>query len=48
METNNVKSRKATFLFKTEKKVLDAIKNLAEKENRSTNNYIETIMKNVV
>ncbi len=48
METKLVKNRKATFLFKTEKNVLEAIKYLAEKDNRSTNNFIETIMRKVV
>jgi hypothetical protein len=48
METKIVKNRKATFLFKTEKNVLEAIKYLAEKDNRSTNNFIETIMRKVV
>lgn len=48
METKESKNRKATFLFKTEKNVLEAIKYLAEKENRSTNNFIETIMRKVV
>jgi hypothetical protein len=48
METKESKNRKATFLFKTEKSVLEAIKYLAEKDNRSTNNYIETIMRKLV
>ncbi|MGL4498855.1 MAG: hypothetical protein ACRCU2_07305 [Planktothrix sp.] len=48
METKKASPRKATFLFKTEEGILDAIKKLAAKDNRSVNNYIETIMKNVV
>ena len=40
-----MKLNKSSYTFKLETKLLDKLKNKAKEENRSFNNYVETILK---
>jgi len=41
----NMKQNKTSYTFKLETELIDKLKNKAKEENRSFNNYIETILK---